>query len=107
MKPIIKPATTTPTPQLENKDEESPSYADSFFGFEDINQNEAVVNLLVLLLQNINDKMDQGNQKTASILSALKNDKSGNHFYNLSPLSSFKSQIFTIDHRLAHLDQIS
>ena len=62
-------------------DDDSPSYADTFFGFEDINQNEAVVNLLVLLLQNINEKIDVENERTQSILDALANKIPGKRFF--------------------------
>ena len=59
--------------------EEDTSYADTFFGFEDIEQNDAVVNLLVLLLQNINEKIDVENERTSSILRQLQS-VAGNNF---------------------------
>ena len=80
----FQPIAQTPQSQTEkpeknsfkNTDFDSESYADTFFGFKDLEQNEAVVNLLVLLLQNINEKMEEGNEKTATILDFLSSQNS-------------------------------
>ena len=68
---MVQPATASPTKEDQTEDDDDTSYADTFFGFDDLSQNEAVVNLLVLLLQNINEKIDLENEKTSSILEAL------------------------------------